>query len=202
MSFNRLKYDIGIKKLDNQVSTRAGNYGVNAPIVKKNCFQTNPRIINQKTGVSLNRFVDWRFYSGPVDTESDLMNLNRRASRDPKTKYNPVKDMCRNSDACLTNMPDCFFPTNDTRLSNPPSNLRGTGVKRFNYLLKNPQANIFFPGTQHIPTRIIVKDNYVRKYPTPAINAMIPTPYNMQQTMINGVRANPVQPLYQYDKCG
>merc|ERR1711981_360376 len=145
MSFNRLKYDIGIKKLDNNSATKAGNYGINTPLITNRCFQTNPRIIDQKVGVSINRNVPWRFYSGPVDVESQLLNLNRRASRDPSTKYNPLKDSCRNSDKCLKNLPDCHIRTDDTRLSNPATNLRGITIERFNPLCKNPQENVFFP---------------------------------------------------------
>ena len=29
----------------------------------------------QKTGVSMNSGVQWRFYGGPVDVESDLLNM-------------------------------------------------------------------------------------------------------------------------------
>lgn len=202
MSFNRLKYDIGVKKLDDKISTRIGNYGVNTPVIKKNCFQTNPRIMDQKTGVSMNSNVDWRFYAGPIDTESDLLNLDRRASRDPLTKYNPLKDVCRNSDTCLSNMPDCYFPTSDTRLSNPSSNLRGINIKRFDFLHKNPQENVFFQGRQNIPTRLVVKDSWVTKNAIPSINTMVPTPYNKPSIMTQNVSANPTHALYQYDKCG
>jgi hypothetical protein len=73
MSFNRLKYDrCNITKY-NQESTGPGNYMTGTPIMCNTCFNDNPRIINQKEGVSINGQVDWRFYSGPVDVESDLL---------------------------------------------------------------------------------------------------------------------------------
>ena len=169
MSFNRLKYDIGLKKSDNNNSEKVGNYSVNTPIITNNCFQTNPRIIDQKIGVSMDKNYDWRFYAGPVDIESQLLNLNRRASRDPKKQYNPLTDKCRNSSNCLVNLPSCYFPTSDTRLSNPASNLRGKTIERFNPLCTDPQKNIFFPGSQQIPTRLVVKDNFKRAIPRPAI---------------------------------
>ena len=202
MSFNRLKYDIGIKKLDNNSSTKAGNYGINTPKITKSCFQTNPRIIDQKVGVSMNKNVPWRFYSGPVDIESQLLNLNRRASRDPSTKYNPLKDSCRNSDNCLKNLPDCHLRTDDTRLSNPANNLRGITIERFNPLCKNPQENVFFPGAQLIPTRLVVKDNFKRAVPRPSVNSMDPKPINVACQKTNSVCVAPTYPLYQYDKCG
>jgi hypothetical protein len=197
MSFNRLKYDIGVKNLDDKISTRVGNYGINTPVLKNNCFQTNPRINSQKTGVSMDNNVDWRFYAGPIDTESDLLNLNRRASRDPSTKYNPINDMCKNSDKCLSNMPDCHFVTSDTRLSNPSSNLRGINIPRFDYLNKNPQNNVFFQGHQNMSTRNTVKDAWITQKPVPSINTMTPKPRNAQD-----MTKIPTHALYQYDKCG
>ena len=202
MSFNRLKYDIGIKKLDNDCSTKAGNYGVNTPVLRDGCFQTNPRINLQKVGVSMNSNVPWRFYSGPVDIESQLLNLTRKASRDPKKQYNPLKDSCRNSDRCLSKLPECHLRTDDTRLSNPASNLRGIQIERFNPLCKNPQENVFFPGAQQVPTRLVVKDNFKRATPRPAVNSMKPRPINVACQKTNSVCVAPTYPLYQYDKCG
>ena len=72
MSFNRLKYDLGLKRKAINESEKAGGYGLNTPIITNNCFQTNPRIIDQKVGVSMNKNTDWRFYAGPVDIESNL----------------------------------------------------------------------------------------------------------------------------------
>ena len=202
MSFNRLKYDIGLKKLDNNSSTKAGNYSVNTPIITNNCFQTNPRIMDQKVGVSMNKNVDWRFYSGPVDIESQLMNLTRKASRDPNKKYNPLTDNCRSSNNCLINLPDCHIPTSDTRLSNPASNLRGINIERFDPLCQDPQKNVFFPGAKQIPTRLVVKDNFKRAIPRPAVNTMEPKPINVACQKTNSVCVAPTYPLYQYDKCG
>lgn len=202
MSFNRLKYDIGIKKLDNDSSTKAGNYSVNTPIITKNCFQTNPRIMAQRVGVSINKNYPLRFYSGPVDVESQLLNLNRRASRDPSKKYNPLQDSCRNSDNCLVKLPDCYLRTDDTRLSNPATNLRGINIERFDPLRQHPQKNLFFPGSQQVPTRLVVKDNFKRSVPRPAVNSMEPTPINVACQKTNSVCVAPTYPLYQYDKCG
>jgi hypothetical protein len=202
MSFNRLKYDIGLKRLDDESSVKAGNYVVNTPIITQNCFQTNPRIIDQKVGVSMSKNSDWRFYAGPVDVESQLLNLNRRASRDPATKYNPLKDACRDNDSCLINLPDCYFPTSDTRLSNPATNLRGINIERFDPLCQDPQKNVFFPGSKLIPTRLVVKDTFNRATPRPAINSMAPAPINLACQKTNSVCVAPTYPLYQYDKCG
>ena len=173
MSFNRLKYDNCEIKKYNQETTGPGNYLYDTPIMCDNCLNDNPRVINQKKGVSLNSNVDWRFYYGPVDVESDLFNLNRNLSRCPSKKYEPncdpnsctnqgeicgtgviescndPKNPLRNSwnrpgDNNLVNFKNCFFPTEDTRLSNPSTNLRGTGWNRFETLCHNPQEQVFF----------------------------------------------------------
>ena len=204
MSFNRLKYDVSVQNLDNVTAQKSCKYHLDNPVSKKACYQANPRIIGQKGGVSLNKNSLWRFYAGPVDIESELKNLNRSASKNPKAQYNPLKDKCRDSKKCVVNMPNCYFPTNDTRLNNPSSNLRGININRFNPLCKNPQDNVFFPGTKNTSTRLQSKDNYKQKLPTPRINSLDP---NMKKHICEKIKnynscAAPTHALYQYDKCG
>ena len=231
MSFNRLKYDrCNITKY-NQESTGPGNYMTGTPIMCNTCFNDNPRIINQKEGVSINGQVDWRFYSGPVDVESDLFNINRRDSRCPTEKYMPnckpnswtdgtpcgqgVVEACsiqdnsmkntwnRPGDNVLVNPKTCHFPVDDTRLNNPASNLRGTGWNRFEALCRNPQENVTFPGAYLIPTRLVVKDNHRPVVKKPQVNDMNPNEKQPPCETISGsVCANPTRPLYQYDVCG
>ena len=232
MSFNRLKYDNCEVKKYNQESTGPGNYLYETPIMCDTCLNDNPRIINQKNGVSLNSNVDWRFYSGPVDIESDLFNLNRTASKCPTNKYLPncdkdscsnqgepcgsgVVESCKNSknnlrnswnrpnDNNLVNFQNCFFPTEDTRLSNPSTNLRGTGWNRFDPICKNPQENISFPGQSMTSTRILVKDNHRPSVVLPNINDM--NPYEKMREcpkLAQGICGAFTEPLYQYDVCG
>jgi hypothetical protein len=232
MSFNRLKYDNCETKKYNQESTGPGSYLYDTPIMCNNCLNDNPRIINQKTGVSMNSNVDWRFYSGPVDVESELFNLNRPTSRCPTGKYIPkcepyacdnqgeacgagVLETCtdkknplrnpwnRPGDNNLVNFTNCFFPTEDTRLSNPSTNLRGTGWNRFDPLCIDPQKNIMFPGEYHISTRLVVKDNHRPSVVDPRVNDMNPYEEMPDCPKISGdVCANYTQPLYQYDVCG
>lgn len=232
MSFNRLKYDNCETKKYNQEMVGTGNYLLDTPIMCNNCYNDNPRIINQKNGVSINSNVDWRFYYGPVDIESELLNLNRRASNCPSNKYMPkcdpdacsnqgeicgagVIEECKDSknplrnpwnrpgDNNLVNFENCFFPTEDTRLNNPSTNLRGTGWNRFDPLCKDPQAQISFPGEFMTPTRIIVKDNHRPSIVAPKINDMNPNEKLRDCPKINkNVCGNFTNPLYQYDVCG
>ena len=190
MSFNRLKYDDCETKKYNKESSGPGDYMYNTPKDCRMCWNDNPRIINQKGGDSMNSNVDWRFYAGPVDVESDLFNINRNS-------WNRVND---NN---LTNFENCYFETEDTRLSNPNSNLRGTGINRFNHLLFDPQQQCMFPGEYLTSTRIVFKDNHRPCVTKPKVNDM--NPYEKQEKCdkINGnVCGNFTKPLYQYDVCG
>ena len=196
MSFNRLKYDNCEMKKHNEESTGPGNYLYQTPIMCNNCLNENPRIINQKNGVSLNSNTDWRFYSGPVDIESELFNITNPASRCQK-KIN------HKNETNLVNFPNCTFPTEDTRLSNPSTNLRGTGWNRFDPLCKDPQQNITFQGTYATPTRLIFKDNHRPSVVKPSINNMDPNEKMRPCPKISpDVCGNFTEPLYQYDVCG
>jgi hypothetical protein len=231
MSYNRTLYDPCEANLKIKESMNVGNYSLNTPIICGNCFQENPRIIDQKTGVSMNSGVEWRFYAGPVDIESDLKNINKQYSKCPSNKYNPSsndvtcnnqgypsgqgvvigcknkktplkKPWSRGQDNNLVDFPKCFFPTEDTRLSNPPTNLRGTGINRFNPLCLDPQAQVLFPVNSHISTRIVVKDNHRPCIPKPDVNSMKPPiskPPCQQTTNVCGAYT---APMYQYDVCG
>lgn len=273
MSFNRPLYDYceGKKKL--QESTQAANYNVQTPVICGNCLPNDPHIHPNKTGVSLNSGVDWRFYAGPIDVESDLFNLNRVASRCPSTKYHPDAKNClavnqgqpagagvisktmpdmkvrnagqysntpirdegpmafrkqsneklvegfenkpnppgvfrKNGQRCtdnnLVDFPSCSFDTEETRLSNPPSTLRGTGVNRFQPLCFDPQDKIFFPGEYHTSTRLVFRDNHRPCIPSLDVISRPPLPPAEplpcpQITPTCGAFSGP---MYQYDVCG
>ena len=230
MSFNRTKYDVGTTRVDLDQSLRPGLYNYDTPVTCSQCVETNARIIQQRGGVSQNNGYDRRFFSGPVDVESDLRNINRPATRNPDMKYQPDTSNCtclaqgqpagagviagcsssncvkkmgeRCGDANLVDFPDCYFPTEDTRLSNPAVNLKGTGINRFIPLCMDPQKNVVFPGTFQIPTRLVVKDNHRPCVPTPAINSMKPEPKPQMQPDVINVCGVFTDPLYQYDVCG
>ena len=95
-----------------------------------------------------------------------------------------------------------IFSVDDTRLSDPPCNLRGTGWNRFQPLCLNPQDQVLFPGEYQIPTRIIVKDNHRPCVPTPAVNTMLPLPKRVPCPEIKKVCGAYTSPMYQYDVCG
>jgi len=227
MSFNRLKYDKCETDQYNRDTTGPGIYQNNTPIMCNNCFNDNPRIINQMTGVSVSKDKDWRFYSGPIDVESELFNLTRRNTKCSSVKYNPnldckvkyqgvpsgqgaieqvdgkgIKSWQNCNDQNLHDFPNCFFPTEDTRLSNPPCTLRGTGINRFDPLFLNPQDQVTFPGNYHVPTRTLFKDNHRPCVPTPQVNSMDPNMKESKCTKTMATCVAPTKPMYQYDVCG
>ena len=94
MSLTGLKYDPCEEKKYLTESIGPGLYQINTPVLCSTCFQENPQIINQRGGVSMSGNVDWRFYAGPIDIETDLRNINRPATRCPEGKYEPKCPRC------------------------------------------------------------------------------------------------------------
>jgi hypothetical protein len=180
MSFNRVKYDDNQYMQDQQESLNVGLYSYNTPIITDNCFQSNPRIMQQRNGVSLNDGVDWRFNHGPVDIESDLRNNSDPLKGDFSQKINHSKGM--------THFKDCYLETDDTRLSNPI--LRETSIDRFAPLCRDPQKNIIFPGAAQISSRTLMKDNHRPLYARPAVNSMNPRFRDIKPAPIKAVKEN------------
>jgi hypothetical protein len=107
-----------------------------------------------------------------VDTESDLFNLTRVLSKDPYYKYRPdcitgqcigVMNDCDECQPNLYNFTDSNLRHEYTRLSNPVSTLRETGVNRFQPICLNPQDPTRWEqqGEVGINYRMVVKDNHV-----------------------------------------
>lgn len=178
MSFTRLKYDLCEQKSYIKETTGQGKYKIHQPLICGACFQKNPSIILQKSGVSMNSNTPWRFYSGPVDVESDLRNLTRAASKCPTKKYLPPHPNCNIEyekqsrkrkgqkvncvDESLVDFPDCYFPVEHTRLNNCPP--RGVGLYRFDYLHCNPQTDVVQPNMFRIQSRNLMKDAFQSCY--------------------------------------
>jgi len=226
MSFNNLMYDTCEAKVAIKESVGPGLYQMNTPVLCNTCFQDNPQIINQRGGVSMNANADWRFYAGPVDVETDLLNINRPATNCPSGKYEPKCPNCGvvvSGQPCgdgvalscynckmkiptggmcnqdLVNLPDCHFPIENTRLSNPPCTLRGTGWNRFDPLCMDPQDQIFFPGEYQIPTRTVFRDNFRPCVRKTKVNSMHPQDHGLvakEPCHLNIENSNYATPLY------
>jgi hypothetical protein len=239
MSFQRTRYDPGEAKQYINESAAAASYPLNTPVMCGNCFPSDPRIVAQKTGVSLNTGVSQRFYSGPVDVETDLLGINRPLSRVPSEKYNARCPNCncthigqpcgdgvqtgcqpmstdsfpaaafrksgqRCEDNNLMDFPSCFFSVEDTRLTNPPSNIRGMTMNRFIPLLLPPQEQVLFPGEANVPSRIVFKDNHRACVPNLRTISADPLPpaKPLPCPLTNPSCAPFTGSMYQYDVCG
>lgn len=189
MSFNRLNYDNGAYKQDLNQSVGPGYYQLGTPPISCSpCYPYPPSIRLQHSGDSVQ---DKIFM---VDTDSELLGLFRKNSRNPDKKYKPccegttcssgepcgqgVSGACKSNnvhlkqgqragDQNLRHWKDCMVPAEDTRLSNPPCTLRGTGWNRWEWLCLDPQERVEMPFDWNINNRIVVKDNHRPLIPHP-----------------------------------
>lgn len=168
MSLNRLAYDNCSYEQVLGESLGPGFYQLTTPPNTCNpCHSTDPRIRLQSTGVSLNQNTNL------VDIDSELLGITRNFSNCNKRQFNPNDKCLNNSKLCIESektpieFNDCFKHTEDTRLSNPPCNLRGTGWNRWEWLCKNPQENIEEPFDSLIDSRTLSKINHRPCIPKP-----------------------------------
>ena len=162
MSFSRLNYDDCAYKQALKESVRPGDYRVNVPFnFKKNVYA--PQLLF----VYKDRQLDKKSFA--VDADSELLGITRKNSKCPKLLV-PCSDKLQYGLSCgdsLEHGVDGFMPADDTRLSNPASNLRGTGYNRWEYLCLNPQAHVEMPFDNNINNRIVSKDNHRPCIPKP-----------------------------------
>jgi hypothetical protein len=189
MSFNRLNYDSGAYEQTIEQSVQPGNYNLGTPKISCNeCYPYPPSVRLQYQGNSVDKTKHL------VDVGSELLGLCKKNSKDNKKNYSPccpnavctsgeicgqgvvgecktnnkkLKKGQRYSDDNLKHWKDCFIPREDTRLSNPSCNLRGTGWNRWEWLCLDPQDRVEIPFDYNISNRIIVKDNHRPCIPTP-----------------------------------
>lgn len=99
-----------------------------------------------------------------VDVGSELMGLNYKATKCAEKQYSPYNDLSKALKQCKasgkTDPRACMAPTENTRLSNPPCTLKGTGWNRWEWLCYNPQDTAIMPFDANINYRIIAKDNH------------------------------------------
>jgi hypothetical protein len=158
-SWERTKFDDGEYKHYIKETTGPLLYQLD-PNKYYNCQECRPEQPGYiGSGVSISR------KNTLVDVENELKGITRRQTRDPKGKYLP----CKKNDKNLFNLPSCNILTDETRLSNPACNLRGTGVSQhvFYELCQDPQAVIEHPGRILINDKQMAKDNHKPVLPKP-----------------------------------
>lgn len=104
-----------------------------------------------------------------VDDGSELRGLNYKASKCSADSYLPGKYSMQGACAAPGNSAPraCMDPTENTRLSNPPCTLRGTGWNRWEWLCWDPQERAIVPFEWNVNYRIVAKDNHVPCLETP-----------------------------------
>lgn len=150
MSFNRLRYDTDTYKHNLKQSIGTGDYRINTPQI--DCLACFPMQSSFTEGMPTSVCE-----KEIVDVNSELLGITRKASNNPLDKYIPS-----NAPFCNTiPLTDCQYIKNeDTRLSNPPVTLRGTGWNRWEWLCKNPQDKALHNFDYNISNRIVAKDNH------------------------------------------
>ena len=170
MSFNRLSYDSCGYAYDLNESVKIGDYALKTPRNDTNCFYVNPSVA-LTSGNSV--------CSSVIYVDSELMGLNVPATKCPSKKYSPSdKPFC-----ALKHMKDCNgLSSEDTRMSNPPCTLRGTGWNRWEWLPTNPQKEAITPFETMLNNRLIVKDNHKPCLPSfTSAEGVLPESSNMHK---------------------
>ena len=205
MSFTKLAYDKEAYKTTISQSVKQAKYQITKPRIScQQCYPYPVSVRPQQQGVSV--YKDKHI----IDVSSELLGITRTATSAPGGKYIPeckvsqcnsgypcgqgVVDNCnsqnsgeRVGDEGLKHWKDCFFPAEDTRLSNPSCNLRGTGWNRWEWLYRNPQEHVEKSFKNDISTRIMVKDNHRPIIPTPiSVNKSLPNAGEKAYNNING----------------
>lgn len=191
MSFNRLRYDTCSYTHQLAETTGPGTYRLSEPPnTCQPCHPTDPYVRLQRTGVSHSK------NSPLIDIDSELIGITRNLTDCPERKYLPSSAGvsycagvdgkvlgCRETDKMCVDMSqmvhfqDCFTHTEDTRLSNPPCTLRGTGWNRWEWLCQNPQDRVEVPFDYQIDSVLMSKDNHRACVPRPIQqNNAWPTP--------------------------
>ena len=197
MSFNRLDYDTCAYKQELSESIGPGEYQLGTPHIScQDCFSRDPQLILQRAGASVAKNVPM------VDVDSELMNITRKLSNCSGNEFIPQFNEKGEIDNSLeqTDFKDCGIPTiENTRLSNPACNLRGTGWNRWEWLCDNPQERVLMPFDTNISNRLVVKDNHRPVVPklidqTP----ILPSPSNEPiRVNIAMAPATPIDPIGQ-----
>jgi hypothetical protein len=168
----RSQYDDECYRHALRQSTAAGRYLIGTPRLdctgQQHCVQRDPHVRERRTLLNFDKV---------VDSESDLKNLSRKMSDCPTAQYQGEGDAhavahvvpYRTDGACPAPR-GVDLTTEDTRLSDPACNRRGTenGYNRWAWLPHgNPQCRAIQPFERLNSQRIIAKDTFRPCIPMP-----------------------------------
>lgn len=184
MSFSRLNHDSCTYKKNLQQSVGVGNYYTGQP--RQDCQACFPEDTNYIIGSHnigpIQHGISGATCEPLIDVNSELLGLTRPATNCPTNKYQKPKDTQKVCDLHIP--PTCkTMKSEDTRLSNPPCTLRGTGWNRWEWLCTNPQDNATIPFDFNISNRLIAKDNHRPLIPTPINQTPLLPPWNASDDM-------------------
>ena len=118
----------------NLFTSLPGDYRLNE---KRNqiSYPWAPSLILQKNGGSL---MDENFF----DTESEIKNITRKLSNNPKEQYIPGAE---GAEKTMLNFKDGGYHQMSSRLTNNAFELKGVGINRWEPLFFDPQKNAVEP---------------------------------------------------------
>lgn len=222
-NWSRTKYDQTSALLDTLQSTQSLIYRLD-PTFAQRCQQCRPI----GSGWIAKQGVSYNAQQPLIDTESQLFNLNKTQIINQTQKYLNQCQSCQKipshqqnnvtlnssdinqidncncpNDQILSHLPSCNFNYEYTRISNPYTTLKETGVNRFDPICMNPQDQSRWqhPGEIGINYRLVAKDNHIPCIPkpidpTPALPS--PTTTNIKCQLTTPVCSAFIQPLHNF----
>lgn len=163
MAYTRKIYDENSYKKDLQESTEPGRYSLleDSTYSNQTCFQETPEI---HSGLGQYRISD---NNDMVNAESDLFNLIRKDSKDPKTQFPYVKKEYQNApkiDTCTKTDLSRQYPLLEAPVFKREQSIH---VPRFESLCLNPQDMSRIRSNSYIGlnSRLFFRDNHKAKKP-------------------------------------
>jgi hypothetical protein len=155
MSFSKLPYDSCAYDKQLQESVSVGAYMLNTPKVnsKQGMFFDSPYVRLDKNSVAHCK------NKSLIDVDSELLGLNMKNTKCLSERLFD-SEYCKNAPLTSGSEASSFMSPEDTKLSNPPCTLRGTGWNRWEWLCEDPQRYAILPFETNIQNRIVVKDNH------------------------------------------
>lgn len=157
MSFNRLHFDNDAYKHSLLQSVGPGAYLLGTPRNDcQTCYPEDPSIRIERGGGGASCPA-----ADLVDVDSELMGISRKRSLCPSKQYLPGQT----KNVCQPRLParNCQrTASEDTRVSNPACNGRGTenGFNRWQWLPCDPQSGAIARFPMNTNYRLVVKDNH------------------------------------------
>jgi len=154
------------------------------------CFASDPRQRLAKSGGAICTDVPL------VDVDSELRGYTYRASKYPLDKFLPEglpdnrKAFCDLKAA--TPCRDENMVSEDTRLSNPPINLRGieNGFNRWQWLHRDPQERVQEPFDVAVDSRLMAKDYHRPHVPRPVDPTLALPPYKYDDRPLHDLESS------------